>query len=186
MEMIQPQAIDMEKAVLGAIMLEREAFETVKDYLIPDHFYHSAHRTIYQAIEKIHKRRDPIDILSVTMELKKTNLLDGVGGAYYVTTLTNGVSASTNIDFHGRIVYQKFLAREMIKLGTSITANAYDNGTDIIGLLSESVSELRKLENRIIDEGKSDDIDQIIQRTFDAIVRYIVQLKHKCLTIPAI
>ncbi len=93
-----PQAVDLEEAVLGAIMLEKDALTNVIDILQPGSFYKDAHTRIFTAIQQLFTRSEPVDILTVTQELKKTGELDIVGGAYYITQLTNRVASAANIE----------------------------------------------------------------------------------------
>jgi replicative DNA helicase len=165
---LQPQAVDMEEAVLGALMLETEAILIVKDFMSPDYFYKDCNQRIFKAIVNLHKRRDPIDIMSVVLELKSTKELDIVGGAYYISTLTNRVSSAGNIEYHARIVYQKFLQREMIRISSEVLNDAYEESIDIIQLISSTISDFRKVENKILDEGTSDGIDEVIDKAFNA------------------
>src|SRR5215208_4865930 len=105
---IPPQAKDLEEAVLGAIMLEKSAFDTVVEILKPECFYVDAHQRIYRAMQNLQQKNQPIDILTVVEELKTREELEMVGGPYYVTKLTNAVVSSANIEAHSRIVLQKF------------------------------------------------------------------------------
>jgi len=104
-----PQALELEEAVLGAMMLEKDALTAVIDILKPQAFYKEANERIFGAIERLFSRSEPVDILTVTQELKKTGELDLVGGAYYITQLTNRVASAANVEFHARIVAQKYI-----------------------------------------------------------------------------
>ena len=106
-----PQAVEIEEVVLGAIMLERDAIVSVIDILLPESFYKEAHQKIYKAIVDLFSEDKPIDILGVTEELKKRKELESVGGAYYIAQLTSRVLSSANIEFHARIIQQKYIQR---------------------------------------------------------------------------
>src|SRR6476620_8655928 len=109
---VPPQAKDLEEAVLGAIMLEKSAFDTVVEILKPECFYVESHQRIYRAMQGLQQKNQPIDILTVVEELKFREELDIVGGPYFVTRLTNSVISSANIEAHSRIILQKFIQRE--------------------------------------------------------------------------
>lgn len=137
-----PQAVELEEAVLGALMLERDALTNVIDILKPQSFYKDAHMRIFSAIEQLFTRSEPVDILTVTQELKKTGELELVGGAYYITQLTNRVASAANAEFHARIVAQKFIQRELIRVSTKTINDAYEDGSDVFDLLDNAESSL--------------------------------------------
>ena len=99
-----PQAVDLEEVVLGAMMLEKEAVNAVIDILSPEAFYKDAHQKIFKAIKDLFGKSEPIDILTVTNELKQSGDLETVGGAYYISRLTNRVVSAANIEYHARII----------------------------------------------------------------------------------
>jgi replicative DNA helicase len=129
-----PQAIDFEQAVLGALMLEAETINTIADILEPRSFYVDAHARIYSAIYGLYKKSYPIDILTVCKELRALGELDIIGGAYVITELTNRVASAANCEFHARVVAQKFMQRELIRICTESINNAYDDGCDVFDL----------------------------------------------------
>ncbi len=134
---LPPQAIEMEEAVLGAMLLEKEALSTVIDILTPESFYKEQNGRVYNAIVSLFNRSESIDILTVTQELKASGELEIVGGAFYVSSLTNRMASSANIEFHARIVVQKFLQRELIRIGTESIKTAFEDGVDVFDLLDE-------------------------------------------------
>ena len=101
---IPPQAVDLEEVVLGALMLEKEVVNEVIDILTPEAFYKEAHQKIFKAIKDLFGKSEPIDILTVTNELKQTGELEAVGGAYYISKLTNRVVSAANVEYHARII----------------------------------------------------------------------------------
>ncbi|MGL5891942.1 MAG: DnaB-like helicase N-terminal domain-containing protein, partial [Bacteroidia bacterium] len=101
---LPPQAVELEEAVLGALMLEKDALTAVIDILQPKSFYKEAHGRVFGAIQNLFQRSEPIDILTVTQELKRTGELEIVGGAYYISQLTNRVASAANVEFHARII----------------------------------------------------------------------------------
>ncbi len=132
---IPPQAIELEEAVLGAVMLEQNAINIVIDILKPESFYKDANARIFTAAKKLFSLNHPVDILTITQELKRTGELEIVGGAYYITQLTNRVASSANVEHHARIVAQKYIAREIIRTSTDNIRDAYEESTDCFDLL---------------------------------------------------
>ncbi|GGC67529.1 replicative DNA helicase [Pedobacter quisquiliarum] len=139
---IPPQAIDLEEAVLGALMLEKDALSTVIDILKPEVFYQESHKKIFEAIQLLFQKSKPVDILTVTSELRTLGLLEMVGGAYYITNLTNRVASAANIEYHARIISQKYIQRELIRISSEIIQNAYEDTTDIFDLLDHAEKNL--------------------------------------------
>ncbi|MCD4730392.1 MAG: replicative DNA helicase [Bacteroidales bacterium] len=139
---VPPQAIDLEEAVLGALMLEQNALTAVIDILNPEVFYKEAHQTIYAAIHRLFAKSEPIDILTVTNELKSSGELELVGGAYSITQLTNRVASTANIEYHARIISQKYIQRELIKISSDIIKDAFEDTTDVFDLLDKAEKNL--------------------------------------------
>ncbi|MGB1019399.1 MAG: replicative DNA helicase [Chitinophagales bacterium] len=143
---VQPQARDLEELVLGAIMLEQNAFDNVSAILkSPDNFYVDAHQRIYSAMIKLTEENEPIDMYTVTERLRSTAELEAVGGAYFIASLTNKVASSANIEAHARIVVQKFLKREVISVSSQAIKDAFDETVDVFDLLDSTEAELFKL-----------------------------------------
>lgn len=139
---IPPQAIDLEEAVLGALMLERDALTSVIELLKPEIFYKDAHQVIFKAIQNLFTKIQPIDILTVTNELKLMGELDTVGGPFYITQLTNRIASAANIEFHTRILIQKFIQRELIRVSTETIRDSFEDTTDVFTLLDRAESNL--------------------------------------------
>ncbi|MDX1665929.1 MAG: replicative DNA helicase [Saprospiraceae bacterium] len=135
---VQPQAISLEEAVLGALMLDKDALAVVLDILNEESFYLDAHKQIYRAMLHLFERSRPVDLLTVTEELKKNGELEMVGGPHYLVELTNKVASSANIEYHARIISQKHVQRELIRLSTQIIRDAYEDTTDVFDLLDEA------------------------------------------------
>jgi replicative DNA helicase len=135
---IPPQAMDMEEAVLGAIMLEKEAVITILDILKPESFYKEANQKIFKAIADISFREYPVDLYTVTEELRATNQLESVGGPVYLTQLTSKVVSAAHVEYHARIVAQKYIQRELIRVSTEIQNRSFDDTYDITELLDYS------------------------------------------------
>ena len=142
---LQPQAVELEEAVLGAMMLEKEALSQVIDILKPESFYKPAHQAVYRAIMDLFTGSEPVDILTVTNQLKKTGQLEIAGGAYAISQLTNRVASSANIEYHSRIVAQKFLQRELIRLSTDTIHRSYEESTDVFDLLDTATKNIFEL-----------------------------------------
>lgn len=139
---LPPQALDLENAVLGALLIEKEAVNAVIDILQPHSFYKEGHQKIFRIIQILFQRSEPIDILTVTNELRKEGVLEDVGGPYYIAQLTNQVASSANVEFHARIISQKFIQRELIRISSEIITDAYDETTDVFSLLDKAESNL--------------------------------------------
>ncbi len=139
---LPPQAPDLEQAVLGAMMLERNAVNEAIDILSPDSFYVDAHKRIFSAIQDLFRNDKPIDILTVTQQLKQQAELDVVGGAFYISQLTNKVASSANVEYHARIISQKHILRELIRISSETMRDAYDDTTDVFELLDKNEQDL--------------------------------------------
>ncbi|HMT67726.1 MAG TPA: DnaB-like helicase C-terminal domain-containing protein, partial [Bacteroidales bacterium] len=142
---IPPQATEMEEAVLGAAMLEIDAARMVVDMLRPEVFYPASHQKIFAAIVELNKRDQAIDLLTVTQELKRRGELDEAGGAVYLTELTSKVVSAANIEYHARIVLQKYIQRELIRATTMIQNMVYEDTLDVTELLDKSEDELFRI-----------------------------------------
>lgn len=139
---IPPQALDLEEAVLGAMMLEQYAINKVIDILQPEMFYKQSHHHIYEAIKQLFGRSEPVDILTVNQELSKQGVLDIVGGSYYVMQLTNRIASGANIEFHARIIQQKYIQRRLIEISSNIIKDAFEETTDVLDLLDKAEASL--------------------------------------------
>ena len=165
---VPPQAKELEEAILGAIMLEKSAFDTVVEILKPECFYVDAHQKIFKAMQGLAIKSLPIDLLTVVEELKLREELEMVGGPYYVTRLTNSVVSSANIDAHSRIVLQKFIQRELIRISGEIIGDAYEDSTDVFDLLDGAEGKLFEITNNHLRKN-FDDIDSVLVKTFNRI-----------------
>jgi replicative DNA helicase len=165
---LPPQAIDLEEVVLGAIMLEKDALTEVIEILQPEMFYKDEHNRIFKAIKQLFGANKPIDILTVTNQLKSNNELDMVGGAYYISKLTNGVTSSANTEYHARIIIEKFIQRKLIDVSSQIIKSAYEDSTDVLDLLDKSQNELFTLTESNFRRGTRD-MSDIIKDAIDFI-----------------
>ena len=170
---IPPQATDIEELVLGAVMLERNAFKIANDKINSDVFYKESNRKIYLACENLNNKDLPIDILTVCNELKRINELEAVGGALYISQLTNRIVSSQNIEFHCAILLQKYLQRKLISVTANLYEKSFDDSNDIFELIEEAESELEKAQN-IYQNGQnihiSEFADKAEKQTIDRIL----------------
>ncbi len=171
---VPPQAKDLEEAVLGAIMLEKPAFDNVVEILKPECFYVDAHQRIFRSMQSLANKSQPIDILTVAEELRSKDELEMVGGAYYVTKLTNAVVSSANIEAHARIILQKFIQRELIRISGEIIGDAFEDTTDVFDLLDDAESKLFEITNNHLRKN-FDTIDSVLVKT----IQRIEDLRHK-------
>ena len=171
---VPPQAKDLEEAILGAVMLEKNAFDVVVEILKPECFYVDAHQRIYRAMQGLAQKNQPIDILTVAEELRTREELDMVGGPYYVTKLTNAVVSSAHIEAHSRIVLQKFIQRELIRASGEIIGDAYEDSTDVFDLLDDAETKLFEITNNHLRKN-FDTIDSVLVKT----IQRIEDLRHK-------
>ncbi|MCG2459438.1 replicative DNA helicase [Flavobacteriaceae bacterium F89] len=139
---IPPQSLDLEEVVLGAMMIDKKGVDEVIDILHPDVFYKDAHRYIYEAIFKLFESSEPVDLLTVSAQLKKDGRLDLAGGDFYLIKLTQKVASSAHIEFHARIILQKFIQRSLIKISSEIIKEAYEESTDVFDLLDNAEAKL--------------------------------------------
>ncbi|TRZ41570.1 replicative DNA helicase [Robertkochia solimangrovi] len=139
---VPPQALDLEEAVLGAMMIDKKGVDEVIDILHPDAFYKEAHKSIFEAVVQLFESSEPIDLLTVSSQLRKNGRLDQVGGDFYLIQLTKKISSSAHIEFHARIILQKFIQRSLIKISSEIIEEAYDETTDVFDLLDSAEAKL--------------------------------------------
>ena len=165
---VPPQSKELEEAVLGAIMLEKSAFDTVVEILKPECFYAEAHQSIFKAMKSLADKSLPIDLLTVVEELKFKGELELVGGPYYVSKLTNAVVSSANIEAHARIVLQKFIQRELIRISGEIIGDAYEDTTDVFDLLDDAESKLFEITNNHL-RSAFEDINTVLVKTIQRI-----------------
>ena len=139
---LPPQVIELEEAVLGAMMIDKKGVDDVIDILQPDAFYKDAHKHIFEAIIQLFTETQPIDLLTVSAQLKKNAKLELAGGDFYLIQLTQKISSSAHIEFHSRIILQKFIQRSLIRLSSEIIEESYDESTDVFELLDRAESKL--------------------------------------------
>ncbi|ASU34367.1 replicative DNA helicase [Mucilaginibacter xinganensis] len=162
---LPPQSIELEEAVLGAIM-EMDVISTVIDMLRPEMFYKTNHQIIYSVMLSLAKQNEPIDELTVIATLRASGELESVGGMFYVTELTRRVASAANIEFNARIIVQKFLAREVIRISTEAIQTAYEDTTDVLELVEQvekNIYDLSSHKNSKKQSKISDVVDECIE-----------------------
>ena len=139
---VPPQATDIEQVVLGAMMLEKEALNDTINIITKDSFYDPRHQFIYGAMHDLFASTKPVDLITVTDRLQKNGELEAAGGVAYIAQLTNRVASSAHIEFHARIIAEKFIKRELIKVSSEIIRDSYDDTFDVFDLLNKAESNL--------------------------------------------
>ena len=165
---LQPQALEVERAVLGALMNDRDAYAVVCEILSPESFYEQRNQLIYSAIRDLSLAEKPVDVLTVTDELERQGSLDKVGGAIYIADLSNKVASSANIEYHARIIAHKFLARQLISFASEIETKAFDGSMDIDDLMQEAEGSLFELSRRNMKKDYTQ-IDPVISNAVEVI-----------------
>jgi replicative DNA helicase len=139
---LPPQVLELEEAVLGAMMIDKKGVDDVIDILQPDAFYKDAHKFIFEAIVQLFTETQPIDLLTVSTQLKKNGKLELSGGDFYLIQLTQKIASSAHIEFHSRIILQKYIQRSLIRISSEIIEESYDETTDVFDLLDKAESKL--------------------------------------------
>ncbi|GBU07469.1 replicative DNA helicase DnaB [Bacteroidales bacterium] len=154
---LQPQAREMEEAVLGALMIEKDAYSITSDILRPESFYDKTHELIYSAIQDLASQQKPIDMITVVEQLKKRGDIETIGGPFYIAQLSNKVVSSVHLDYHARIIAQKYLARELIRFSSKVASKAFDETIDVEDLMQEAEGTLFEISQRNVKK----DVQQI-------------------------
>lgn len=153
---IPPQAVELEEAVLGALMLEKDALTNVIDILKVESFYKESHKVIFQAILDLFSESQPIDLLTVTTQLRKNGALEIAGGAFYVTELTSKVASAANIEYHARIITEQSIKRELIRISSEIQKDAFEDTTDVFELLDKMEQSMFEISEKNVRKNYSD------------------------------
>lgn len=161
-----PQSIDVEVAVLGALMLDESAVVNTIEILHTDFFYKPEHQYIFNAIRALVEKPSPVDIITVVEELRLEGNLENAGGAYYISQLTNRVVSGAHAEYHARLLSEKFIQREIIRLSTEAITEAYDETTDVVSLLDRTEQKLMDINDRNF---RSDyqNMSDVYKETFD-------------------
>jgi len=145
---VPPQAVDVETAVLGAMLIEKEATSRVLDILDESSFYRPANQKIYEAMVALFERSEPVDVVTVVEELRRRGTLDVVGGPVYITELTQRVTSAANVEYHARIVLEKSLMRSLIATSTEVVSRAFGDTEDALGLLDEAEARIFQISEK--------------------------------------
>jgi replicative DNA helicase len=160
---IPPQALDLEIAVLGAMMIDKKGIDDVIDILHSDAFYDKKHQEIYAAIYTLFQNSEPTDLLTVSQQLRKDGKLELVGGDFYLINLTQKVASSAHIEYHARIILQKYIQRKLISISSDIIETAYDETVDVFDLLDVAEGKLFEVTQGNLKKGSEDAGDLVKQ-----------------------
>ena len=163
---LQPQATDIERVVLGALMIDKDAFTVVSEIIRPETFYEPRNQKIYQAVQALNMDERPVDIMTVTEELKRQGTLEEVGGPAYIIDLSSHVASSAHIEYHARILAQKFLARQLISFASVIETKAFDETIDVDDLMQEAEGSLFELSQKNMRQDYTQ-IDPVVRQAVD-------------------
>ena len=163
---LQPQAVDIEKVVLGALMIDKDAFSMVSETLRPETFYEPRHQKIYNAIQTLSMNENPVDIMTVVDELKREGTIEDVGGAPYIVELSSHVASSAHIEYHAKILAQKYLARQLISYASVVETKAFDETQDVDELMQEAEGSLFELSQRNMKKDYTQ-VDPVITKAID-------------------
>jgi replicative DNA helicase len=144
---VPPQAVELEMAVLGAVLLEKDALESIIEILTDDSFYKDSHRVIFKAILDLFSDSEPIDMLTVTQRLRKQGNLEIAGGAFYITDLTSSVGSAANIEFHARIIQEHYIKRQVIRFSSEASKFAYQETSDAFEVLTKVETDISSITN---------------------------------------
>ncbi len=161
---VPPQSRELEEAVLGALMLEKTAFDQIANFLKPECFYVESHQVVFRAIMQLSAENKPVDLLTVVEELRSMSALDQVGGPYYISKLTNSVVSAANIEAHGRIILEKHIQRELIRVSSEVISEAYEDSTDVFDLLDSAESKLFDITNGHLKK-EFDTLSKVVMQT---------------------
>ncbi len=167
---LQPQALDIEKVVLGALMIDSDAFTVVSEMIRPETFYDPRHQKIYGAIQALNLHEKPVDIMTVAEELKRSGELEEVGGPAYIVELSSHVASSAHIEYHGRILAQKFLARQLIQFASMIETEAFDETIDVDELMQRAEGSLFELSQKNMAQEYTQ-IDPIVKQAHELLLK---------------
>lgn len=145
---LQPQATDVERVVLGALMIDKDAFTVVSELIRPATFYEVRHQKIYEAIQSLNLHEKPVDIMTVAEELRRQGTLEDVGGPSYIVELSSNVASSAHIEYHAHILKQKFLARQLIQFASMIETDAFDETVDVDVLMQKAEGALFEISQK--------------------------------------
>ena len=167
---VPPQAMDMEEAVLGAMLLEKDAVLKVIEILKPESFYRESHQKIFKTMIELAKRNHPVDLFTVSEDLRAHNELDSIGGPLYITQLSSKIVSAANVEYHASIIAQKYIQRELIRMSLELQNRAFDDTYDITDLLEYAEVNLLEVSGKIFRK-KATRIGIIVDRVIDTIAK---------------
>ena len=167
-ERVPPQNIEAEQAVLGAMLIKKEAIAEVQEILQPDDFYRAAHRTVYEAMLQLQNDDEAVDLVTLTEQLRKSEQLDKIGGLAFITQLANAVPTAANVVYHAKIVKEKAELRSLINAATAIASAAYEDNTDVENIMDDAEKKILAVANRQ-NGGAFESMKSIVMRTFERI-----------------
>ena len=167
-ERVPPQNIEAEQAVLGAMLIKKEAIAEVQEILQPDDFYREAHRIVYEAMVQLQNNDEDVDLVTLTEQLRKSEQLDKIGGLAFITQLANAVPTAANVVYHAKIVKEKAELRSLINAATAIASAAYEDNTDVENIMDDAEKKILAVANRK-NGGAFESMKSIVMRTFERI-----------------
>ena len=167
---LQPQALDIERAVLGALMIDKDAFSVVSEMLKPETFYEPRNQKIYEAIQALNMDERPVDIMTVTEQLKRDGPLEEVGGPAYILELSAHVASSAHVEYHARILKQKSMARQLISFASRVETKAFDETQDVDELMQETEASLFELSQKNMHQDFTQ-IKPVVNQAYDILMK---------------
>ncbi|HHS13711.1 MAG TPA: replicative DNA helicase [bacterium] len=168
---LPPQAIEAEKAVLGSMMIDNDSIGKVIEYLHPECFYQTAHRRIFESALALYEKNTPVDLVTLSEFMKNQKILDDIGGSFYLTELAESIPSAANVEYHSRIVLEKYLTRKLIEESANIAKDCYDSGESVYDILDRSEQRIFNLsENRL--RRSFTHISPIMHEAFETIDRF--------------
>ena len=163
---LQPQSLDIERVVLGALMIDKDAFSIVSEIIRPETFYEPRNQKIFHAIQTLNMEEKPVDIMTVAEQLRREGTLDEVGGPAYIVELSSHVASSAHIEYHAHVLAQKFLARQLISYASRVETNAFDESLDIDLVMQKAEGELFEISQKNMRQDYTQ-IDPVISQAVD-------------------
>lgn len=180
---VPPQAVDMEEAVLGAILIDKDCIIDVIDILKTESFYKEAHQKIYSSIVELTKKNFPTDLFSVTEYLRSNNELDSVGGPIYITQLTGKIVSTANVEYYAKIITQKYIQRELIRISSEVQNRAFDSTFDVSELMEYAEISLMELSGSV-HKKRPKKLGQIIDNVI-GVIEKIISGEMKLIGVPS-
>ncbi|WP_185852659.1 replicative DNA helicase [Blattabacterium cuenoti] len=166
---IPPQALDLEEAIIGSVMIDKKGLDEIIDILFPEVFYKKEHQEIFRSIQQLYQDSKPVDIYTVSNQLRKNGKLEKSGGEFYLIELTQKVISSAHIEYHSRIVQQKFILRKLISISSNIIEHCYEDSTDVFELLDKAESKLFEINQKYLRTKKCETTQYLIRKAIDRI-----------------